>query len=184
MLFNIQTPTGFDWNSGIYSFSNTSNKPFFDITGFAKNAININFDVISTLGFKLSALLDASISQQKANILADTTITSLSGKEVSFKNTDITRYRNIIYDSSSKVQTTTTQEVSSGLVITINGWVSSDNMITVDVKAQISKFLLQTLLHYRIMHLHLIQQKTIDTHVRTRSGKSIIIGGLLQKEKM
>lgn len=184
LVVQYSDSTGFDWNAGINSFSNTSNKPFFDITGFAKNAININFDVISTLGFKLSALLDASISQQKANILADTTITSLSGKEVSFKNTDITRYRNIIYDSSSKVQTTTTQEVSSGLVITINGWVSSDNMITVDVKAQISKISSSNSASLQDnAPPPNTTEKTIDTHVRTRSGKSIIIGGLLQKEK-
>ncbi|MGI5093530.1 type II and III secretion system protein, partial [Treponema socranskii] len=66
-------------------------------------------------------------------------LNGISGEAISFSNTNVYRYRDIVKDNTNNVYSSTTREISSGLTLSIKGWVSGDDMITVAVDARVSK---------------------------------------------
>ncbi|MBP3708983.1 MAG: hypothetical protein J6I73_01030 [Treponema sp.] len=141
--------------------------------------LNVNFDIVSQFGIRFAASLDWEISEGKARVLADTTLNGISGETITFSNTNVYRYRDIVRDNSSNVYSSTTREISSGLALSIKGWVSGDGMITVDVNAQVSK---QGTSNDTSIPPP-TSEKKVTTNVRTKSGSPIVIGGLIQTEK-
>jgi Flp pilus assembly secretin CpaC len=85
--------------------------------------------------------LNLQLGEDKARVLADTTLNGISGQEIKFENTNTFRYRDITIDpeTGKPFYTGTTREITSGLVLNINGWVSGDGMITMKVNAAVSK---------------------------------------------
>ena len=95
------------------------------------NLFSINFDIVSFLGIQFAALFNAELGEGRSHVLADTRLNGISGQTINFSNTSTFRYRDIVPDSNKGVYSSTTREISSGLVLSINGWVSGDDMITV-----------------------------------------------------
>jgi type II secretory pathway component GspD/PulD (secretin) len=62
----------------------------------------------------------------------------------------------------------------------ITGWVSGDNMITMEVESTLSKE--GTSSSNSETELPPTSERVINTHIRTPSGTPIVIGGLMQKE--
>ncbi|MEA1911482.1 MAG: hypothetical protein U9N32_07385, partial [Spirochaetota bacterium] len=153
------------------------------ILGTMGNLINLNLDIVSTFGYLFAIDLNAKISDSEARIMADTTLNGLTGEDISFQNTNTYRYRDmeIDPDTGEAKSTGVTREITSGLIISINGWVSGDNMITMDVKSTVSKRGADV--SSSTGNPPPTSEKVISTHVRTPSGKPVIISGLLQKEK-
>ncbi|MDR1390307.1 MAG: hypothetical protein LBJ31_10085 [Treponema sp.] len=152
------------------------------IAGNFSNIVNVNFDIVSALGQNFAAQLNWQLGEDKARVLADTTLNGLSGQEIKFENTNTFRYLDVALDpeTGKPLYTGTTREINSGLSLSINGWVSGDGMITMKVDAKVSK---QDESSSTSTNPPPTSERTVNTQVRTRSGTPIIIGGLLQIEK-
>lgn len=153
------------------------------ILGSLGNLINLNLNIVSTFGYLFAIDLNAKISVSEARIMADTTLNGLTGEDISFQNTNTYRYRDmeIDPDTGEAKSTGVTREITSGLIISINGWVSGDNMITMDVKSTVSKRGADV--SSSTGNPPPTSEKVISTHVRTPSGKPVIISGLMQQER-
>ncbi len=153
------------------------------LLGSLGNLINLNLDIVTTFGYLFAIDLNAKISDSEARIMADTTLNGLTGEDISFQNTNTYRYRDMEIDpDTGEAQSTgVTREITSGLIISINGWVSGDNMITMDVKSTVSKRGADV--SSSTGNPPPTSEKVISTHVRTPSGKPVIISGLLQQER-
>ena len=157
-------------------------------SGAISNIFNINFDIISKFGVQFAGSLNAELSEGKSRVLADTTINGISGESLSFSNTNTSRYRDIIVDTKGDLYTSTTREISSGLTISINGWVSGDGMVTVKVDAQVSKQGNSDSSSTNGNSTDTVpppstSEKKVSTNVRTKSGEPVVIGGLFQQEE-
>ena len=153
------------------------------LLGSLGNLINLNLDIVTTFGYLFAIDLNAKISDSEARIMADTTLNGLTGEDISFQNTNTYRYRDMEIDpDTGEAQSTgVTREITSGLIISINGWVSGDDMITMDVKSTVSKKGADA--SSSTGNPPPTSEKVISTHVRTPSGKPVIISGLLQQER-
>jgi general secretion pathway protein D len=153
------------------------------ILGTLGNLINLNLDIVSTFGYLFAIDLNAKISDSEARIMADTTLNGLTGEDISFQNTNTYRYRDMEIDpDTGEAQSTgVTREITSGLIVSINGWVSGDDMITMDIKSTVSKRGADV--SSSTGNPPPTSEKVISTHVRTPSGKPVIISGLLQQER-
>jgi general secretion pathway protein D len=175
--------------SASLSLSSTSDSPTAAITATLTNLFNINFDIVSQFGLQAAASFNAEITENRAKVLADTTLNGISGQDISFENKNIYRYRDIVTEASSTSYTSIVREVSTGLIIKINGWVSGDEMITVSVSADLSKQGSTDSSSNSSSSSKTTDstppstsEKTVTTNVRTKSGVPIIISGLLQSE--
>jgi general secretion pathway protein D len=153
------------------------------LLGSLGNLVNLNLDIVTTFGYLFAIDLNAKISDSEARIMADTTLNGLTGEDISFQNTNTYRYRDMEIDpDTGEAQSTgVTREITSGLIISINGWVSGDDMITMDVKSTVSKRGADV--SSSTGNPPPTSEKVISTHVRTPSGKPVIISGLLQQER-
>ncbi|MCL2410211.1 MAG: hypothetical protein FWC97_01075 [Treponema sp.] len=153
-------------------------------SGAFTNLLNINFDVINQFGYLFAAQLSLQIGEDRARILADTTLNAISGQNVRFENTTTFRYRDTLIDSETgrPLYTAITREIQSGMVLNINGWVSGDGMITMSVNANVSSQGESGTGAGTAFNPPPTSERVVNTHVRTQSGTPIIIGGLLQLE--
>jgi type II secretory pathway component GspD/PulD (secretin) len=158
--------------------------PFF--SGVFTNLININFDIITELGYQFALQLNMQIGEDKAKVLADTTLNGISGQDIRFENTTTFRYRDTAIDpeTGKPFYTGVTREITSGMVLGINGWVSGDGMITMNVNATVSKQSESGANTSASTNPPPTSERVVNTHVRTKSGTPIVIGGLLQVEKI
>jgi len=174
--------------SASIKLSTTSASPSAAITAALTNLFNINFDIVSQFGLQAAASFNAEITQNRAKVLADTTLNGISGQDISFENKNIYRYRDIVTGTSSDTYTSIVREISTGLTIKVNGWVSGDEMITVAVSADLSKqgttgsSSSSSSTDTTDSTPPSTSEKTVTTNVRTKSGVPIIISGLLQSE--
>ncbi|AAS12073.1 type II and III secretion system protein [Treponema denticola] len=155
-------------------------KPMSEFSGIMSNIFNINFDIVSKFGYQFIAKLNFELAENKARVLADTTLNGITGEEVRFQNTNTFRYIDKTLDSNGKPLYGSMREITSGLLLNIKGNVSGDGMITMEVNAQVSK---QGSGGVTSGVLPPTSEKIVKTKVRTPSGKPIIIGGLLQVEQ-
>ncbi|UTC75802.1 type II and III secretion system protein [Treponema sp. OMZ 792] len=158
----------------------TKGKPMSEFSGIMSNIFNINFDIVSKFGYQFIAKLNFELAENKARVLADTTLNGITGEEVKFQNTNTFRYIDKTLDSNGKPLYGSVREITSGLLLNIKGNVSGDGMITMEVNAQVSK---QGSGGVTSGVLPPTSEKIVRTKVRTPSGKPIIIGGLLQVEQ-
>ncbi len=188
-LFVIQRQKNEGLNYGTnYNIGSNTSQPGYSWSGMLSNIFNINFDVISKFGIQFAGNLNAELSEGKARVLADTTINGISGESLNFSNTNTYRYRDIIVDTSGDLYTSTTREITSGLTLSINGWVSGDGMITVKVDAVVSKQGNSEAISQsnKITDSTIppsTSEKKVSTNVRTKSGEPVVIGGLFQQEE-
>lgn len=155
-------------------------------SGELSNIMNLNFDVISQFGYTFAVNLNTLISNNTANVFTDTTLTALSGQEIKFQNTDTYRYIEYEYDSSgnSTTRSSVTQQITSGLIVSLNGWVSGDDMITMSVNATVSKQNSDSgTASTTLTSLPSTSERVVTTQVRTMSGEPIVISGLIKEEE-
>lgn len=187
LVIQRQKTKGFNWSPQMTG-STTDKSEGYSLSGMISNIFNINFDIISQFGVEFSAILNSELSDGKSRVLADTTLNGISGETLSFSNTNTFRYRDIVVDTKGEMYTSTTREIASGLILTINGWVSGDDMVTVKVDAQVSKQgSAETSSSANgsadTTNPPSTSEKKVSTNVRTKSGEPVIIGGLFQQEE-
>lgn len=172
--FGWNNPTG-DETDPTYSLSPGDDSY---IAGNFGNLLSLNFDAVSILGYQYAVKLSADLTTKNAQIMADTTLVSISGEEASFNNTEDYYYettKSETGETGDETIITETKTVTTGLVVNINGWVSGDEMITIDVSAEISN---------RGTGEDLTtSENSINSQVRTYSGKPIVIGGMLKQSE-
>ncbi|MFW6213224.1 MAG: hypothetical protein ACOC8L_10015 [Spirochaetota bacterium] len=145
--------------------------------------LSLNFDIVSTFGYQFAVQLSAELVDSRASVMADTTLNGLSGQEIRFQNTNTFRYRDIEIDpdTGEARNTGVTREITSGLILTINGWTSGDGMITMDVGATVSSRGSDS--GTAGGNPPPTSERIVNTHVRSESGEPIVIGGLIQQNE-
>ena len=172
-----------------FGISKADEKATSGFSTMLSNIFNINFDIISKFGLQFAGSLNAELGEGVSKVLADTTLNGISGEDVNFSNTNTYRYRDIIVDSKGDIYSSTTREIASGLTLTVNGWASGDNMITVKIAATVSKQGSTSGSSSGSKNTMdtssppSTSEKRVSTNVRTKSGESVIIGGLFQMEE-
>lgn len=186
LVIQRQKNENFNWGTN-FTVGENSGDAGYTWGGMLSNIFNINFDIIAEFGVQFAGSLNAELGEGKSRVLADTTLNGISGEALSFSNTNTYRYRDIIVDTKGDLYTSTTREITSGLTLSINGWVSGDGMITVKVDAQVSKQgSAESSSSGNSADTSVppaTTEKKVSTNVRTKSGEPVIIGGLFQQEE-
>ena len=180
-IIQVQDSTNLNWNLQAEArFVRPGDRTM--VTGQLGNLLNLNFDIITVFGYQFAAKLNTAISDNQANVFADTTLFGLSGQEIKFQNTSTYRYRdsNIDPDTGKPIYSGVTREIISGLVLEINGWVSGDGMVTTTVTASVSKRGADV--SSTIGNPPPTSEKVLTTQVRGRSGETVVLSGLRQND--
>lgn len=147
--------------------------------------LNVQFDIISTLGYTLASVFNASVTDTSSNIFADTSLTALSGQDAKFQSTTTVHYLETETDTTTGKTTTTgtAHDLSYGLIFSVNGWLSGDGMVTMNVSATVSREA-EASSDATDTSLPPTTERVVSTQLRSEAGKPIVISGLLQKEKI
>jgi type II secretory pathway component GspD/PulD (secretin) len=159
-------------------------------TGTLGQALNLNFDVIGLFGATFGASLNAAITDSDARVVADTTLNGLSGEKITFQNTTTTYYvANEISTSGTATVVGSVNSLSSGLIMNLQGWISSDGMVTLQVDATLSKEAASSSSTTSSSTSSTTTlppdttEKKLSTQVRMLSGQPLVIGGLKEDDK-
>lgn len=181
LIVQYQSTDNFKWN---FNVAARGLKPGDQtlISGVLGSLLSLNFDAISVFGYQFAAKLSTAMGTSEARIFADTMLYGLSGQEIKFQNTSTYRYRdsNIDPETGKPKYTGVTREITSGLMLTINGWVSGEGVITTTITASISKRGADVTMNTG--NPPPTSEKIITTQVRSQSGEPVILSGLKQNE--
>lgn len=183
LVMQYQEGENVGWDYSVENSVINEENPKSTFLGNIGRLVNLNFDIVSAFGYSFAVQLNMDIGERKARVMADTTLNGLSGQELKFQNTNTYRYRDyeVDPDTGELEDTGITREITSGLILDIGGWVSGDNMITMDVAATVSKQVSSD--SGSSSNLPTTTEKVVNTHVRTPVGEPVIIGGLIQQDK-
>jgi type II secretory pathway component GspD/PulD (secretin) len=150
--------------------------------GNLSNVMNLSFDVVAQFGYQFAANLSVQLGDNTAEVYANTTLNGLSGQEIKFQNTDTYRYQEFEADADTGniSRTGVTREITSGLIVTLNGWVSGDDMITISVNATVSKQ--NNNASSDSTALPSTSERVVHTQVRAPSGKPVVLSGLVKED--
>lgn len=165
-------------NLTVSADDSTSTTPLAIVADLSK-LLNLRLDVLSEFGYLFSATLDANLEDDRAQIFADTTLSGVVGRDLKFQNTTTYRYKDTVTDSSGNTTSAVTREVTSGLILVLNGWASGDGMITVDISVTASE---RTDTSSNATTAPTTSERVITTTIHTPSGVPISIGGLRQRK--
>jgi len=188
LVISYQDAQGFNWSSeanfskmdSSQSGSSSQFNPLKSYSGNISPLMNLNFDVITNLGVQFALKLSAGLNSQKSTVTADSTLNGLSGEKIQFRNTNTSRYRDYRLDPNTNARISEgAREITSGLFIDIEGWVSGDNMVTMDINATMSRQFDSDKSDTEV--LPSTTERSIDTNVRVPAGTPIIISGLTQQ---
>ena len=181
LIVQYQSTDSFKWN---FNVAARGLKPGDQtlVSGVLGSLLSLNFDAISVFGYQFAAKLSTAMGSSDARIFADTMLYGLSGQEIKFQNTSTYRYRdsNIDPETGKPKYTGVTREITSGLMLTINGWVSGEGVITTTITASISKRGADVTMNTG--NPPPTSEKIITTQVRSQSGEPVILSGLKQNE--
>lgn len=183
LVIEFQNGESLTWSASASSSTLSGTSQTAAFLGTIGKLLQLNFNVVSTFGTLFAVNLNLDLSNNTANVLADTTLNGLSGQEIKFQNTLTSRYRDLeLNTSTQQLQGTgVTREITSGLLVSMNGWVSGDGMITMRVASTVSKQGAD--LSGTTGNPPSTSEKIVSTNVRTVSGTPVVIGGLIQQEK-
>ena len=141
---------------------------------------SFNLNIVTSFGLVFAAELQSSIEENKTKVFADTTLHGVSGKQISFQNTNTYRYRdnNVDPQTGKPVYSGVTREISSGIKLDVLGWVSGDNQITSRVTASVSRQ--GTDMSAQTGNPPPTSEKILTTEVCGKSGEPVVLSGLFQ----
>ncbi|MDC7220196.1 MAG: hypothetical protein PQJ59_09660 [Spirochaetales bacterium] len=180
LVIQVQDTNQLDWDSSFTSEILDEDTQT-AVTGTLGSVLSLNFDIVSQLGYQFAANLSAALNKSEAKIMVDSTIYGLSGEAVEFQNSGTSRYYEASYDEDGELEDEgTITEISSGIFIDLEGSVSGDGMITMDVETTISKE--NSVDSTSTYALPSTTEKVVTTRVRSMSGEPIILSGLKQQD--
>jgi general secretion pathway protein D len=186
LVMQFQEGTSLSFTPGVTVQSGNGGQSF---TGALGQLMNFNFDVVGSFGASFGVSLNAAITNSGAKVVADTTLNGLSGEKVSFQNTTSTYYAaNEISTTGSATVVGTVNQLASGLIVNLQGWISSGDMVTLQVDATLSK---QDTSNTSTSSSGAstttlppnTTEKKLSTQVRMLSGQPLVIGGLKEEDK-
>ncbi len=121
--------------------------------------------------------LDMLMKGNQAEVLADSRLTTLNGREASIKLVDIVPY---ILSSGGVGGQVQVQREEVGIKLDINPTVNTDGFITVKVEPEVS-----TIFEFigPDNNIPRVKSRKSSTTIRVKDGESIIIGGLLSNDR-
>jgi general secretion pathway protein D len=141
--------------------------------------LSLSFDIVSAFGLQFALNLNAQLDANDAQVRADTALVGLSGQDLEFRNTETYRYQEAEVDANGNpIYTGVTREITSGLIFRVQGWVSGGQMITMNVKATVSKRGTVT----SSSTIPPTSENIVNTLARTVSGQPVVIGGLMRQD--
>jgi general secretion pathway protein D len=182
LVVQYQDQEGLTWTRKLDVDSKASSLPDAFLGGIAE-LLKLNFNIVTTFGYLFALELNLGLETKRADVLADTSLTGLSGQEIRFQNTETSRYQEweTDPDTGELLGTGVTREITTGLIIGMNGWVSGDGMITMKVTSTVSKVVAAS--STATGELPTTSEKIVSTNVRTPSGTPVVIGGLIQQTR-
>ncbi len=123
------------------------------------------------------ATLDLLLKNNKAEVLADSRLTTINGRKASIKLVDIVPY---ILSSGGVGGQVQVQREEVGIKLEILPTVNTDGYITVKVEPEVS-----TIFEFigPDKNIPRVKSRTSSTTIRVRDSESIIIGGLLSNDR-
>ncbi len=182
-LLIIQTQKNQAAAYGLTSTAKNAQKPDpAGITAQITPGLSLNIDVAALFGMSFANKLQAAVTDNTAEIFADTQLHGISGVPLSFRNTNTYRYRDPYFsaETGNKVDTGVTREIVSGLVLEVTGTVSGDGSITTEVTASFTRQGVQDTSSRG--NPPSTSEKMVTTTVRGKSGEIIILSGLVQDD--
>lgn len=181
LVVQYQNGRSVEWNTEIENAPAEAGESTV-LLGRVGELLSLDFDIVSALGYRFALDLNHRISTNEARVLADTTLNGLSGEPVEFQNTNTFRYRDqeIDPETGERESLGVTREITSGLLVGIEGWASGDGMITMDIAATLSRR--GTDVSSDGTNPPPTSERLVDTQIRTPSGRPVIIGGLIQQD--
>jgi type II secretory pathway component GspD/PulD (secretin) len=179
LILSVADTDNNTWQPGLTLTASTASPGAVLQKGVLEGLLSLGFDVIASFGIDFALNLQWKILHNKANVVADTVLAALSGEKITFKNTTTVRVKDTEVVSSTT--TTTTQiirEISSGLMLTIEGWVSGNRMITMKIDSTLS----DNVSSESDTDLPKTTEKVFATTVRTQVGKPLAVTGLKQRQ--
>ena len=121
--------------------------------------------------------LDLLLKNNKAEVLADSRLTTINGREASIKLVDIVPY---ILSSGGVGGQVQVQKEEVGIKLNVLPTVNTDGYITVKVEPEVS-----TIFEFigPDANIPRVKSRTSSTTIRVKDGESIVIGGLLSNDK-
>ena len=121
--------------------------------------------------------LDLLLKDNKAEVLANSRLTTINGREASIKLVDIVPY---ILSSGGVGGQVQVQREEVGIKLNILPTVNTDGFITVKVEPEVS-----TIFEFigPDNNIPRVKSRTSSTTIRVKDGESIIIGGLMSNDK-
>lgn len=179
LVLQFEDGKGFSFENQVKAAGNNGERGM-ALSGSLGQLMNLSFDVISGFGYSFGLALTTALSNSSAKVVADTTLNGLSGEKIAFQNTNTFRYQDTVINPDTGKPSTTgiVRELSSGLILSLEGWISADNMITVKVDTTLSKKGSDGTSGTPPS----TTEKKITTQVRTPSGKPLVISGLKQED--
>jgi len=173
----------FNWGAG---FKNTGLKNFvpsfgvFEKTpnGTQSSLISANFDIPTIFGFSFSVFLEEMLTEDKAKIQMSTEIYGISGEPVSLTNTQTLQYKGEKLNATGGKETTF-GATTFGFNLEIKGRSTYNEEVFIEVNARISDNLGKKVEGEPPD----TSEKSIKNLVRTKTGKPIILGGLVNNKE-
>ena len=121
--------------------------------------------------------LDMLLKNNQAEVLADSRLTTINGREASIKLVDIVPY---ILSSGGVGGQVQVQREEVGIKLKILPTVNTDGYITVKVEPEVS-----TIFEFigPDKNIPRVKSRTSSTTIRVKDGESIVIGGLLSNDR-
>ncbi len=180
LVLQVQESDSFNWNPS-FSVDSVSLGDRTKLSGHIGSILALNVDIVSIFGYTFAAELQSAISKSKAEVYVDTQLQGISGSPIHFQNTNTFRYQDtaINPDTGKPVYSGITREIIAGLVLSIEGWVSGDGMITTKVTASLSRRGADVSDNGNPPPT---SEKVVTTEVRGKSGEPIVLSGLVQND--
>jgi type II secretory pathway component GspD/PulD (secretin) len=180
LVLQLQRADSFSWSKSLEVEPATTGGQGYTVAGALESLLSLNFDVVAEFGYRFAASLNLELEDSYSRVFADTTLTALSGKEVKFQNTETYRYRDTMTTTDGTVSVT--RELTSGIILSINGWVSGDGMVTMTVSTAVSKRNSDSSTDTSVNPPG-TTERVISSWLRTQAGEPVVLSGLLQRER-
>lgn len=183
LVLQVQDSSNFSWEPSLTAKPIALGDSNF-VSADLGSVLDLQFNVLTAFGIHFATKLQTAINESKAKIFADTSLHGLSGIPINFQNTNTYRYKDtaINPETGKPMYTGVTREIISGLFLEVEGWVSGNGMITTKVKATVSKRGADV--SSSVGNPPPTYEKIITTQVRSKSGETVILSGLIQDDSV
>ena len=156
------------------------------LLGKVGDLLSLSADLVSLFGHRFALSLSSALSNKEAQVLADTSVTALSGTPVSFRNTETYRYRDLPLPAGgegeeSEAAVGVTREITSGLFIDIDGRVVGPEEIALEIAATVSKRGRQV--SETGGNPPATSERVVTSSLRAQSGRPIVVGSFLLRDE-